>query len=800
LAASFGRGVMTNHWIDLRYADVVLVIGSNAAENHPLSFKWITDAIESRGAKLISVDPRFTRTSARAHLYAPLRTGTDIAFIGGMIRHVLDHALYQKEYVEKYTNAAFLIDPKFEFSEGLFSGYDAAGRKYDKATWAYQLDQNKVPKRDPELKDPQCVLQLLRRHYEKYDLETVSRVCGTPVETLKAVYDQFAATGKPDKAGTILYAMGATQHTIGSQIVRSYAVVQLLLGNIGVAGGGINALRGESNVQGSTDQGLLFHILTGYLNAPKDGENTVDEYIKKYYEGKNVDPQSLAWWSNARKYLVSLLKEYWGDEAKPDNDFRFGWLPRVGGNYSHISLFEDMAKGGIKGAFFFGQNPAVGGPNTLFERDALAKLDWMVAVDLWETETSVFWKRDGVNPADVRTEVFRLPASASVEKQGSITNSGRWAQWRWKGGDAPGEARDDLWIVHAVQKEVRGLYKAKGGKFAAPILQLNWPYEDKHGHPDPELVAKAMNGYNIAANKQVKNFTELAADGSTACGNWVYAGAYTADGNIMAKRDNKDTHLSMYHNWSFAWPMNRRIVYNRASVDPSGQPWDPTRAVIAWKDGKWVGDVPDGGMPPMNEQVKAGKPALPFIMRNEGVGCLFGVLEEGPFPSHYEPMESPVGNLLYPQRPTNPVAFIYAGKSGEFGKPDQYPIVGTIYRVSEHWQAGAMTRNLPWLNELFPELFVELGEDLAKEKGIANGDLVKIWNNRGAVVAKACVTKRFQALKVDGKLVHTVGLPWHWGYCGLCSGDSANILTPHVGDANTRIPEFKSFLVDIKKA
>ncbi len=791
---------MTNHWTDLQYADVVMIIGSNAAENHPISFKWITEAIEKRGAKLISVDPRFTRTSARAHLYVPLRPGTDIAFMGGMVKYILENNLFQKEYVENYTNAAFLVNPEFKFDAGLFSGYDPAKRKYDTATWKYQLDEKKIPKRDPSLQDPNCVYQLLRKVYEVYDLDTVSRITGTPVDLLKKTYEMYASTGAKDRVGTICYAMGATQHTIGSQIVRGYSLVQMLLGNMGMLGGGINALRGESNVQGSTDQGLLFHILPGYLRTPLDGEDTIDAFIKKYYEEKNFDPQSLAWWQNARKYLVSMLKEYWGDEAKPENDFCFGYLPRIGGNYSHISLFEDMNKGKIKGAFLFGQNPAVGGPNTLFERDALAKLEWMVAIDLWETETSIFWKRDGVKPADIKTEVFRLPASASVEKQGSVSNSGRWIQWRYKGGDAPGEAKDDGWIIHELQKAVRKLYATKGGKLKEAITTLNWPYEDAHGEPDPVLVAKGMSGYNVATKKQLNGFPELAADGTTACGVWIYSGTMTENGNIMAKRDNKDTHMAMYHNWSWVWPMNRRVLYNRASVDANGQPWDPSRPVITWKDGKWVGDVADGGMPPPALAAQAGKPTLPFIMRNEGVACLFSALEEGPLPVHYEPMESPVGNALYPQQPTNPTVYLYGGASSEFATPDKYPYVCTTYRVCEHWQAGAMTRNLPWLNEMFPELFVELGEELAKEKGIKNGELVKIWNNRGTVVAKACVTTRLRSLQVDSKVVHTVGLPWHWGYCGLCSGDSANILTPHVGDANTRIPEFKAFLVDIKKA
>jgi formate dehydrogenase-N alpha subunit len=791
---------MTNHWIDLRHSDVIMIIGSNAAENHPISFKWVTEAIEQRGAKLISVDPRFTRTSARAHIYSPMRSGTDIAFMGGMIKYILDNNLFHDEYLKYYTNASFVIDPGYEFEEGLFSGFDGKN-KYDKATWQYQIVDGQ-PVRDMELKDPQCVMQLLKKHYAGYDLETVSNITGTPIESLKSVYKTYASTGAPTKAGTIMYAMGTTQHTYGTQNIRTYVITQLLLGNIGRAGGGINALRGESNVQGSTDMCLLFHILPGYLKTPVDADQTLDGYMAKYYEDKALGGQSLAWWGHARKYMVSLLKEWYGKEASKVNDFRYSWLPKNAGNYSHISLFEDMAKGIIKGSFFFGQNPAVGGPNTLMERDALAKLDWMVAVDLWETETSVFWKRDGVNPAEINTEVFRLPALASVEKEGSISNSGRWVQWRYKGGDGPGEAMDDLWILHRLQKEIAKLYKKNPGKFSDAITKLNWPYDDGHGHPDVHKVAKAINGYDVKTGEQVKNFTKLSAEGATASGNWLYSGAYNADGNNMARRDNKDTHLGMYHNWSWCWPVNRRIIYNRASVDINGKPWNPELPVITYDEGtgKWSGDVPDGGMPPL-AKADPNKPALPFIMKNEGVANVFAAgLADGPFPVHYEPMEAPVDNAMYPKQQTNPAAFVYEGASGEFAKRDEYPIVCTTYRVSEHWQAGAMTRSLPWLNELFPELFVEMSQELAKAKGIANGDLVKIWNPRGTVVAKACVTARFKPLKVGGKMVETVGLPWHWGYCGLCSGDSANILTPHVGDANTRIPEFKSFLVDVKKA
>jgi len=792
---------MTNHWVDLRNSDVFLIIGSNAAENHPISFKWITEAIEQRGAKLISVDPRFTRTSARAHIYAPLRPGTDVAFMGGMINYILQHDLIQKEYVQHYTNATFLINEKFDFktAEGLFSGYDPEKRAYDNSSWAYQLDENKIPKRDMSMKDPHCVYQLLKKFYARYDMETVSKITGTPIDLMKQVYETYASSHPADKSATIMYAMGTTQHTHGTQNIRSYVIAQLLMGNIGVAGGGINALRGESNVQGSTDMCLLFHIIPGYLQCPTDADTSLDAFAKKYYEGKNFNPDSAAWWSNGRKYMVSLLKEWFGEHATAANDFAYSWIPKRGGNYSHISLFEDMGKGVMKGAFCFGQNPAVGGPNSEFERNALAKLDWLVAIDLWETETSVFWKRDGVNPKDIKTEVFRLPAAASVEKEGSISNSGRWVQWRYKGGDAPGDSMDDLWIVHRLQQEVYKLYKAgKGKKHTDAILKLNWPYDNGHGHPDVHKVAKAINGYETATGNQVKNFTLLQADGSTASGNWLYSGAYNADGNNMAKRDPKDTHLGMYHNWSWCWLVNRRVLYNRASVDLNGQPFAPDKPIITWSGSAWTGDVPDGGWPPMSDTT--GKPKLPFIMKNEGVANIFAAgLADGPFPEHYEPVESPTENLMHPACDCNPAVFYYGGASAKFGSPDKYPIVGTTYRVSEHWQAGAMTRSLPWLVELMPELFVEMSETLAKEKGLTNGDLVRVWNDRGSLVAKACVTNRFKPLKVNGKDVEMVGIPWHWGFCGICEGDSANVLTPHVGDANTRIPEFKAFLVNIEK-
>ena len=797
---------MTNHWIDIGNSDCIMIIGSNAAENHPISFKWVTKALE-RGAKLISVDPRFTRTSSKAHIYAPIRSGTDIAFIGGLIRYVL-HDMernpqnYNLEYVREYTNASFLIDPNFKTAtdlDGLFSGYDPAKRAYDKSTWKYQLDENGIPKRDKTLKDPNCVFQLLKRHYSRYDVDTVCKITGTPKDIYLEVCRTYAATGKPGKAGTIMYAMGTTQHTYGTQNIRAYAILQLLLGNIGVAGGGINALRGESNVQGSTDHCLLAHILPGYLKVPINKDGNLAKHLERATP-KNKDPKSANWWQNYPKYIVSLLKAWYGDAATKENDFGFNYLPKISApatDYSWIGLFEAMYAGKIKGLMCWGQNPAVGGPNAEMERKALENLDWLVAVDLWETETAAFWKRPGVDPSKIKTEVFLLPAAASFEKEGSITNSGRWSQWRYKGANPPGEAREDLAIISQLMLRIRELYDKEGGPNAEAITKLTWPYGE---HPDPHLVAKEINGYDLTTGKLLPSFGKLKADGTTTSGNWLYCGSYTEDGNMAARRDLTPDpfNIGLYPKWSWCWPVNRRIIYNRASVDLYGQPWDREHPVIWWKGGKWVGDVPDGGWPPM--AINPAKTKYPFIMKPEGHARLFGMgRTDGPFPEHYEPWESPMKNLLSNTQ-NNPVFKIWASEMDKKGTPDRYPIIATTYRLTEHWQAGQMTRNLPWLVELQPEMFVEMSEELAAEKGIKNGEKVIVESARGKILAVAIVTKRFQPFRLNGQIVHEIGLPWHWGYEGLSTGDSANVLTPHVGDANTMIPEYKAFLCDIRKA
>ncbi len=831
MAETFGRGAMTNHWIDIRNADRIMIIGSNAAENHPISFKWVTKAIE-RGARLISVDPRFTRTSSKAHIYAPLRSGTDIAFINGMIKYVLDDMEknpdnYNLEYVREYTNAAFLINPSFKMPgdlDGVFSGYDPNARKYDKSSWQYQLDANGIPKVDKTLKDPNCVFQLLKKHVARYTPDKVSNTTGTPKDVYLKVCKTFAESGKAGMAGTIMYAMGTTQHTYGTQNIRAYAILQLLLGNMGIAGGGINALRGESNVQGSTDHCILFHILPGYLKTPDEKDTSVDAYAKRYYEDKNKDPKSADWWSNARKYIVSLLKAWYGPNATAENDFAFGYLPQreVGKDYSHISLFEAMYDGVIKGLICLGQNPAVGGPNAQKERKALERLDWLVCVDLWDTDTAEFWQRpkgddldDTVDPAKIKTEVFLLPAAASVEKEGSITNSGRWSQWRYAAVHPPGEAKSDLWTLNRLFKAVRARYKNQGGPHAGAILDMAWDY-GPGDEPDAHIVAKEINGYDLNTGKLLPSFGLLKADGTTSSGNWLYCASYTEAGNMAARRVGLDpTNVGLYPEWAWCWPVNRRIIYNRASVDPKGQPWDKEHPVIALKasevDGKyvskkWIGDVPDGGWYPLQNPDGTWRDDAkhPFIMKPEGRARIFGMgRADGPFPEHYEPVESPLAkNPVGHGTMVNPAIKLWHVDKPEgnaLGKPDKFPIVGTTYRLTEHWQAGCMTRNLPWLCELMPEVFVEMSEELASEKGIANGDRVKVTTARGTLEGAACVTKRFKPFQLNGKKVHEIGIPWHWGYTGLSKGSSANCLTPHIGDANTMIPEYKAFLCDVTK-
>ena len=804
---------MTNHWIDLKNSDSILVMGSNAAANHPISMKWVQRAKE-KGATLISVDPRFTQTSSKADIYAPLRSGTDIPFLGGMIKYILDNDKYFKEYIVDYTNASFIVTPKYDFKDGLFSGYNPKTRKYDQSFWAFEKDPDGKIKRDDTLQNPRCVFQLLKEQYSRYTPETVSSITGTPVSELTKVYETYASTGTKDKAGTIMYAMGWTQHTVGVQNIRAMCIVQLLLGNMGIAGGGVNALRGESNVQGSTDQGLLFHILPGYLAYPRANLTALDMYLKTITP-VTKDPMSANWPQNAPKYFVSLMKSFWGDKATKENQFGYGWLPKldVGQNCSWLNLFNTMYDGKIKGFFAWGQNPACSGANANKVRQALAKLDWMVNLNIFDNETGSFWKGPGMDPGKIKTEVFMLPVAVSVEKEGSITNSGRWAQWRYRAVDPPGMAKPDGDVMVELFDKIRELYR-KGGKFPEPILNLKWDYVDDKGRFDAHKVAREINGYFVKDTKikdptgkelSFKNgslvpaFGLLQADGSTSSGDWIYCQSYNAQGNNMARRKKDDpTGLGLYPDWAWAWPVNRRIIYNRASVDPQGHPWNPEKPLLNWVDGKWVGDVPDGPWPPMAQA--GGK--YPFIMKPDGLAAIFGPgLADGPFPEHYEPLECPVPKNVLSSQFTNPTITIFSGAMDKHLTCDpRFPFVGTTYRVTEHWQTGIMTRWQPWLIEAEPQMFVEMSQELAKLRGIKNGEKVKVSSVRGEVGAVAIVTTRFRPFKIGDLTVHQVGMPWCFGWLvPKDGGESANLLTPNVGDPNTMIPESKAFMVNVTK-
>ena len=803
---------MTNHWIDIGNSDCILIMGSNAAENHPISFKWVTKAMEN-GAKLISVDPRFTRTSAKADMYAPLRSGTDIAFLGGMIKYILDNDLIQKEYVVNYTNAPLLINKGFKFEDGLFSGYDASKRKYDKTTWQYQLDASGIPKKDETLQDPMCAYQLLKKHYARYDVDTVSQITGTPVEDLKKVYETYAATGKVGKAGTIMYAMGWTQHTVGTQVIRTMAMAQLLLGNMGVAGGGVNALRGESNVQGSTDHCLLFHILPGYLKTPKASQPTLKAY-NDAYTPKTSDPMSANWWGNYPKYSVSLLKSFFGENGTKENDFGYSWLPKLddGVNYSWLTIFDEMYKDRIKGFFAWGQNPACSGANANKVRTAMGKLDWMVNVNLFDNETASFWKGPGKDPSKIKTEVFMLPCAASMEKEGSITNSGRWSQWRYKAVDPPGDARPDGEIMNSLYRRLKLLYEVAEEDEAVlpdPITRLKWDYGDDE-NVDIHAVAKEINGYDLTTGKLLPSFGACKDDGTTSSGNWLYCASYTEAGNMAARRNGYDpSGIGLYSEWSWCWPVNRRIIYNRASVDLNGSPWDRDHPVVKWTGAGWAGDVPDGGWPPMSQKDKT---RLPFIMKPEGRARIFGMgLADGPFPEHYEPLECPVEKNLMSSQMINPAVKLWhkegvgSDMDKAFSCDPRFPFVCTTYRVTEHWQTGLMTRNQPWLVEIHPQMFVEMSVELADLKSIKNGEKCLVKSARGEVEAVAIVSKRFKPFKImgpEGKdtVVHQVGVPWCFGWTTPPEGgDSANLLTPSIGDANTMIPETKAFMVNVEK-
>jgi formate dehydrogenase major subunit len=807
---------MTNNWVDIKNTDLVMIMGGNAAEAHPCGFKWVTEAMQTRKAKLIVVDPRFTRSAAVADTYAPIRVGTDIAFLGGVINYLLSNDKIHHEYVKAYTDATFLTKEGYGFDNGFFSGYNADKRTYDKATWGYQIGDDGFVKVDDSLQNPLCVYQQLKKHYSRYTPDQVSLITGTPKDQFLKICEQIGGTSAPNKVMTILYALGWTQHTM--------AMIQLLLGNMGRPGGGVNALRGHANVQGVTDMNAYSEVLSGYLSAPTDADKTRDEYLERR-TGKPLRPNQMAFTQNFPKWFTSLMKSYYGAAATAENGFAYDWVPKRDAGYDAMHIFELMHQGKMNGFLCQGFNPLAALPNKKKLSTAFAKLKYMVVMDPLETETSEFWKNFGplndVKPEEIKTEVFRLPATCFAEETGSFTNSSRVISWKEKAVDPPGEAKVDSEIFARLFVKLRDMYAKDGGALPEPVAALTWPYanvnvpssaellreingraiSDVLGPPDPK-DPKAPRPVVVKAGEQMPNFALLQADGSTACGNWIYAGCWQQSGNMTARRDTTDpTGLGVFPNFGWSWPANRRILYNRASAAPDGKPWDPSRKYLAWNGTSWAGgaDVPD-----MRPDAAPDQNVGPFIMNPEGVARLHAVgMSEGPFPEHYEPFETPVGvNLMCPNNPkavSNPAARVFKGDMDAFGKKEEFPYAASTYRLTEHqhfWTKHAKSNAI-----VQPAPFVEIGEELAKEKGITHGQQVRVKSNRGEVVAAAVVTKRIKPWNVNGKPVHMVGIPIHWGFKGVTqNGYLANALTPYVGDANSQTPEFKAFLVNIEKA
>ena len=822
-------------------------MGSNMAECHPVGFQWVVEARE-RGAKVIHVDPRYTRTSAIADLHVPLRAGSDIAFLGGVINYILSGEREFREYVQAYTNARTIISDDFRDAEdldGVFSGLDREGRKYERDSWQYkgmevgasagereygeaegeqahgahggELEHGEPPHEDETLQDPRCVFQLLKKHYARYTPEMVERVCGVPKETFLEVAEALCQNSGRERTGAFAYAVGWTQHTVGVQYIRAAAIVQLLLGNIGRPGGGILALRGHASIQGSTDIPTLFNILPGYLPMPHAHERTsIDTYVDR-----NAPPTGF--WGNTRSYLVSLLKAWWGDAAQPDNDFCFDHLPRIDSDHSHYRTVADMEDNKLEGYFVMGENPAVGSANSKLQRTALAKLKWLVVRDFDEIETASFWhdspeiETGELKTEEIGTEVFLMPAASHTEKDGTFTNTQRLLQWHHKAVEPQGDCRSELWFMYHLGRKIREKLAGSERQRDRAILDLTWDYPTvgPTAEPDAEAVLAEINGFD-AEGEPLSDYLPLEADGSTSCGCWIYAGCRAEGVNQTARRKPGSEQSWVAPEWAWAWPMNRRIIYNRASADPEGKPWSERKRYIWWdaEQEEWTGeDVPDftptkapDYVPPEDATAqKALRGDEPFIMQGDGRAWLFAPngIVDGPFPTHYEPHESPFDNPLYGQR-ANPVREEYRRRDNPYnptdGEPgaDSYPFVMTTYRLTEHHTAGGMSRTLPFLAELQPEMFCEVSPALARERGLEHGDWATIVSSRTAIEARVMVTDRMKPLRVDGRVVHQVGLPYHWGSRGLTTGDSANDLFPFALDPNVHIQEVKAATCDIK--
>lgn len=800
---------MTNSWTDIKNADVVLIMGGNAAEAHPCGFKWVTEAKAERGAKLMVVDPRFTRSAAVADLYSPIRAGTDIAFLSGIINYLLTNDKIQQDYVKNYTNISFLVKEGFGFEDGLFTGYNEQTRSYNSSSWGYEMGPDGFVVKDETLSHPRSVYQIMKKHYAVYTPEMVERITGAPKDKFLKVAEMVASTATRDRSMTIMYALGWTQHSHGSQNIRSAAMLQLLLGNIGVPGGGINALRGHSNVQGITDFGLLSASTPGYLAMPIDSEPTLESHLAKR-QFKPIQANQTSYWQNYRKFYVSLLKSMYGDKATKDNDFGYAWLPKVDVAYDILRMFEEMHQGKVNVFICQGFNPLMSVSYKKKNVAALSKLKLLVSIDPIETDTARFWENHGefndVNTASIQTEVIMLPCQSFAEEDGSLTNSSRNIQWKWQAADLVGESRKDADIVADLFLRIKKLYEKDGGKGVEPMMAIEWAYKNPL-EPSSDELLKEINGKAVvdlkdaegkvvrAAGQQLAIFGEMRDDGSTTGANWIYTGVYGPNGNLSQRRKNDDpSGMNVYGLWGYAWPANRRILYNRASADPQGNPWSDAKKYVFWNGKTWGGaDIPD--FVPTNAPSNG---SGPFIMNAEGVSRLFAAaMADGPLPVHYEPFESPVANVLWPKIKGNPAARVFKGDMEVFGTAKDFPYVATTYRLVEHFHYW--TKSVHFNAVTQPEFFVEMSEELAKEKGIKHGQMVRVWSNRGEVKGKAMVTKRMKPLKVDGKTVYQVGLPINFGFIGETKKAAPiNSLTPNVGDANAQTPEYKAFLVNIE--